>query len=149
MIMQVLGALVSLALVAGGQSATKANFSGEWKMNVMKSDFGALPPPEFITRTILHVEAASAFEELIESGAIAELTAPEDHYTAYERDAILAKDYMKALRLRTLPPVWSPSFAIFNSSILISELLDICARAAAINPRLSSAPSDVRTIFPS
>ena len=54
MIMQVLGALVSLALVAGGQSAAKANFSGEWKMNVMKSDFGALPPPEFITRTITH-----------------------------------------------------------------------------------------------
>jgi hypothetical protein len=52
--MQVFGALVSLALVAGGQSATKANFSGEWKMNVMKSDFGALPPPEFITRTITH-----------------------------------------------------------------------------------------------
>lgn len=54
MIMQVLGALVSLALVAGGQSAAKANFSGEWKMNIMKSDFGALPPPEFITRTITH-----------------------------------------------------------------------------------------------
>ena len=45
---------MSLALVAGGQSAAKANFSGEWKMNIMKSDFGALPPPEFITRTITH-----------------------------------------------------------------------------------------------
>jgi aspartyl-tRNA(Asn)/glutamyl-tRNA(Gln) amidotransferase subunit A len=57
-------------------------------------------PWEAITRTILHVEAASAFEEFIESGKIAELTAPEDHYTAYARDAILAKDYVKALRLR-------------------------------------------------
>ena len=27
-------------------------------------------------------------------------TAPEDHYSAYARDAILAKDYVKALRLR-------------------------------------------------
>ena len=62
----------------------------------------ALPdlPWETITRTILHVEAASAFEDLIESGAIAGLTAPEDRYTAYARDAILAKDYVKALRLR-------------------------------------------------
>lgn len=35
-----------------------------------------------------------------ESGKIAGLTAPEDHYTAYARVAILAKDYIKALRLR-------------------------------------------------
>jgi aspartyl-tRNA(Asn)/glutamyl-tRNA(Gln) amidotransferase subunit A len=62
----------------------------------------ALPdlPYDDITRTILFAEAASAFEDLIESGTIAELTAPEDRYTAYARDAILAKDYVKALRLR-------------------------------------------------
>jgi aspartyl-tRNA(Asn)/glutamyl-tRNA(Gln) amidotransferase subunit A len=57
-------------------------------------------PYDEITRTILFAEAASAFEDLIESGGIAELTAPEDRYTAYARDAILAKDYVKALRLR-------------------------------------------------
>jgi aspartyl-tRNA(Asn)/glutamyl-tRNA(Gln) amidotransferase subunit A len=57
-------------------------------------------PYELITRTILQVEAASAFEDLIESGGIAGLTAPEDRYTPYARDAILAKDYVKAQRLR-------------------------------------------------
>ena len=57
-------------------------------------------PYEAITRTILQVEAASAFEDFVESGKLAELTAPEDHYAAYARDAILAKDYVKALRLR-------------------------------------------------
>ena len=56
---------------------------------------------------------------------------------------------IRALRLRMPPSVWLPSFDILNSSILISELLDICARAAGISPRLSSAPSDVRTISPS
>jgi aspartyl-tRNA(Asn)/glutamyl-tRNA(Gln) amidotransferase subunit A len=59
-------------------------------------------PYEAITRTILMAEAASAFEEMIESGAIAGLTAPEDRFTAYARDAILAKDYIKAQRLRGL-----------------------------------------------
>jgi aspartyl-tRNA(Asn)/glutamyl-tRNA(Gln) amidotransferase subunit A len=59
-------------------------------------------PYEAITRTILMAEAASAFEDMIESGAIAGLTAPEDRFTAYARDAILAKDYIRALRLRTL-----------------------------------------------
>jgi aspartyl-tRNA(Asn)/glutamyl-tRNA(Gln) amidotransferase subunit A len=57
-------------------------------------------PWEQITRIILEVEAASAFEDLIESGGIAELTAPEVHHTPYARDAILAKDYIKAVRLR-------------------------------------------------
>src|SRR5262249_37808797 len=59
-------------------------------------------PYEAITRTILHVEASSAFEDLIERGVLAELTAPEDHWAAYARDAILAKDYVKALRLRAV-----------------------------------------------
>jgi len=59
-------------------------------------------PYDAITRTILIAEAASAFEDMIESGAIAGLTAPEDRFTAYARDAILAKDYIRALRLRTL-----------------------------------------------
>jgi aspartyl-tRNA(Asn)/glutamyl-tRNA(Gln) amidotransferase subunit A len=57
-------------------------------------------PYEAVTRTILLAEAASAFEDMIESGAIAGLTAPEDHYTAYARDAILAKDYIRAQRVR-------------------------------------------------
>ena len=57
-------------------------------------------PYDEITRTILFAEASSAFEDLIEGGGIAALTAPEDRYTPYARDAILAKDYLKALRLR-------------------------------------------------
>jgi aspartyl-tRNA(Asn)/glutamyl-tRNA(Gln) amidotransferase subunit A len=57
-------------------------------------------PYEAVTRTILMAEGASAFEDMIESGTIGELTAPEDRFTAYARDGILAKDYIKALRLR-------------------------------------------------
>jgi aspartyl-tRNA(Asn)/glutamyl-tRNA(Gln) amidotransferase subunit A len=57
-------------------------------------------PYEEITRTILFGEMASAFEELIESGQIAGLTAPEDRYTPYSRAAVLAKDYIRAQRLR-------------------------------------------------
>jgi aspartyl-tRNA(Asn)/glutamyl-tRNA(Gln) amidotransferase subunit A len=62
----------------------------------------ALPdlPYEPMTRIILWAEGAAAFETLIESGAIAGLTAPEDRVTAYARDAILSKDYIRALRLR-------------------------------------------------
>jgi aspartyl-tRNA(Asn)/glutamyl-tRNA(Gln) amidotransferase subunit A len=57
-------------------------------------------PYEEITRTILFAEASSAFEEFIDSGKTAELTAPEDHYNPYVRTVILAKDYLRAVRLR-------------------------------------------------
>jgi aspartyl-tRNA(Asn)/glutamyl-tRNA(Gln) amidotransferase subunit A len=57
-------------------------------------------PYEAITRTILNGEAASAFEDFTESGKAAELTAPEDRYGPYARTIVLAKDYLKALRLR-------------------------------------------------
>jgi aspartyl-tRNA(Asn)/glutamyl-tRNA(Gln) amidotransferase subunit A len=57
-------------------------------------------PYEPMARIILWAESASAFERLIESGAIAGLTAPEDRVAPYARDVILAKDYLRALRLR-------------------------------------------------
>jgi aspartyl-tRNA(Asn)/glutamyl-tRNA(Gln) amidotransferase subunit A len=57
-------------------------------------------PYEPMTRMILWAESASAFERLIEGGVLSGLTAPEDRFSAYARDAILAKDYLKALRLR-------------------------------------------------
>jgi Asp-tRNA(Asn)/Glu-tRNA(Gln) amidotransferase A subunit family amidase len=57
-------------------------------------------PYEAMARVILWAEGASAFERLIEDGVIASLTAPEDRVAPYARDAILAKDYLRALRLR-------------------------------------------------
>ena len=57
-------------------------------------------PYEHITRTILNAEAASAFDEFTEQGLASQLTAPEDHYGPYARTIVLAKDYLKALRLR-------------------------------------------------
>jgi aspartyl-tRNA(Asn)/glutamyl-tRNA(Gln) amidotransferase subunit A len=93
-------------VTAGCEEQVRANFerSLEALKRIGTIEEVALPelPYEAITRTILQVEAASAFEDMIESGRIAELTAPEDRASAYARDAILAKDYVKALRLRNL-----------------------------------------------
>ena len=90
----------------GAQDAVRRNFERALK------DLGPvaiveeveLPdmPYEAITQTILFAEAASSFDEFIESGRTAELTAPEDHYGPYARSAILAKDYLKAVRLRSV-----------------------------------------------
>ena len=59
-------------------------------------------PSGEVTRTILNAEAASAFEDFLETGRASELTAPEDRYGGYARMSLLATDYIRALRLRGL-----------------------------------------------
>ncbi|HEY7286169.1 MAG TPA: hypothetical protein VH497_12035 [Vicinamibacterales bacterium] len=54
--MKLLGTVLAVAITAGGQAPAKPNFSGEWKFNPAKSDFGVLPPPSSIRRTITHTE---------------------------------------------------------------------------------------------
>ena len=44
--------------------------------------------------------ARAAFESLMQSGRITELTAPEDRVGGYSGQVLLAKDYLRALRLR-------------------------------------------------
>ena len=43
------------ALLASGQAQANPNFSGEWKLNTSKSDFGPLPGPSTRTDKIAHV----------------------------------------------------------------------------------------------
>lgn len=86
------------------EAATRENFEAALKTledvaTIEEVQVPALPYEE-ITRTILFAEMASAFEELIESGQIAALTALEDRYTPYSRVTVLATDYIRALRLR-------------------------------------------------
>jgi hypothetical protein len=61
--MNILGTILALALLAVGQPSAKPNFSGEWKMNASKSNFGALPPPTSITRSITHAEPSLSIVE--------------------------------------------------------------------------------------
>ncbi len=61
--MNVLGTILAFVIAVGGQAPSKPNFSGEWKMNPAKSDFGVLPPPASIRRTITHAEPALTIVE--------------------------------------------------------------------------------------
>jgi hypothetical protein len=51
-------ALSLLALVNVATAADKPNFSGEWKMDPAKSNFGQLPPPTSFVRKIQHKDAS-------------------------------------------------------------------------------------------
>ena len=88
----------------GAQDAVKANFEAALDALSDVADVEEVSLPELpyvpIVRTILMVEAASAFEDFLGEGGPQKLTAPEDHYGPYARTAILATDYVRALRLR-------------------------------------------------
>ena len=49
--------LAGLLLLAASASAqTKPNFSGDWKMNAAKSNFGQMPAPSSLTEKITHTD---------------------------------------------------------------------------------------------
>lgn len=53
---RILSMSCALALSLGAAVADVPNFSGEWKLNVAKSDFGGVGAPEMLTRSIKHDE---------------------------------------------------------------------------------------------
>src|SRR5207249_3555730 len=55
-----------------------------------------------VAGTIIAAEGASAFDDLLESGRIRDLTAPEDRIGGYPALAIPARDYLRAMRVRRL-----------------------------------------------
>ena len=59
----------------------------------------ALPYP-IVAGTIISCEMSAAFENMITSGDVWKLTAPEDRHGAHAAQFIPAKDYINALRIR-------------------------------------------------
>lgn len=63
-----------------------------------------VPLPDYpynaIAGTIVDAEGAAAFDELVNVGAVGKLTAPEDRFGGYDGAVVLARDYLRAMRLR-------------------------------------------------
>jgi len=55
-------------LMGTAAAAEKPNFSGDWKMNVSQSNFGALPGPSSVVRKITHAEPSLVIVEQQEGG---------------------------------------------------------------------------------
>ena len=57
--------LATLGLVAAGLifAAGRPDLSGVWVMDLKQSDFGAVPPPDSLTRTIEHREPSLIFTD--------------------------------------------------------------------------------------
>jgi aspartyl-tRNA(Asn)/glutamyl-tRNA(Gln) amidotransferase subunit A len=86
------------------QPEVRRNFEESLRVLREFADVEELELPDFpydaMASVVIDAEAASAFEPLFESGRITELTAPEDRIGGYAGQVVLAKDYIRALRLR-------------------------------------------------
>jgi hypothetical protein len=52
----ILATALTLLVLLAAVAQAKPNFSGEWKLNPDKSDFGPMPPPDSMTLKIAHDE---------------------------------------------------------------------------------------------
>lgn len=55
--------LIFAALASFALAADKPNFSGEWKLNAAKSNFGPLPAPATFTRKVTHADPSITIED--------------------------------------------------------------------------------------
>jgi hypothetical protein len=61
--------LIIAALATIALAADKPNFSGDWKMNAAKSNFGPIPAPATFTRKVTHAEPSITIEDTQTGGA--------------------------------------------------------------------------------
>ena len=62
-----LAGFVAAALIVAGaplRAQQKPNFSGSWKINQVKSDFGAVPAPDVFTRKIVQTDSSITIDEV-------------------------------------------------------------------------------------
>ena len=90
--------------VAKAQPAVKANFERALAhfrqvADIVEIDLPSGPYADVLL-TILAAESASAFEELVDSGLVKQVTAPEDRIGGYADRAVSAADFVRAQRLR-------------------------------------------------
>ena len=90
--------------VAKSQPAVKANFERALEIfrkvaDVVEIDMPSGPFADVLL-TILAAESASAFEELVDSGLVRQVTAPEDKIGGYADKTVPAVDFVRAQRLR-------------------------------------------------
>jgi aspartyl-tRNA(Asn)/glutamyl-tRNA(Gln) amidotransferase subunit A len=89
-------------------------------------------PWEDAGTVVVAVECASAFQDLIESGRVSELTDPLGQIAGYVNQQIAATDYMRALRVRTnLQQKMEPLFSRFD--VLAAPTLPVTATTLETN----------------
>jgi aspartyl-tRNA(Asn)/glutamyl-tRNA(Gln) amidotransferase subunit A len=70
--------------------------------------------------TIISAECAAVFEEMVDSGAVLELTAPEDRLGGFGDQGMLATEYIRAQRIRArLCRAWDELLAPYDALVTV------------------------------
>lgn len=89
---------------AGANPSVRANFNTALETLAQIADIERVRLPDLpygaVAETIIFAEASSSLEEIVDSGQVWELTAPEDRYGHLTRRVVSARDYLKAQRMR-------------------------------------------------
>ena len=97
-----LGVLVDAT--EGAEEAVRHNFAKALETLEQVADIEEVRlsdlPYNAVAETITFAEASSSLEMMVYEDKTAQLTAPENRHGPYGRGAVLARDYLKALRLR-------------------------------------------------
>lgn len=77
-------------------------------------------PYGLVLSTVLSAEMASAFEEMVDSGEVFKLTAPEDRVGGFADQSVLATDYLRAQRVRAkICRAWDAWIAHFDAILSV------------------------------
>jgi aspartyl-tRNA(Asn)/glutamyl-tRNA(Gln) amidotransferase subunit A len=104
------------------QPEVEANFLGSLQVLREFASIEEVELPDFpyaaVAGTIISAEMSAAFEGLLVSGQIWQMTAPEDRLGAFAPQFIPAKDYINAFRIRRLmQPALDRLFARFDAVV--------------------------------
>jgi len=104
--------LAALALVAPIGAQSKPNFSGEWTMVPEKSDFGQMPKPTTMTRTITHTDPALKIVTTQTGGAMGDITLT----TAFTTDGKPQKNDVSGSPMTTVGK-WDGDAIVLDSTL--------------------------------
>jgi aspartyl-tRNA(Asn)/glutamyl-tRNA(Gln) amidotransferase subunit A len=104
------------------QPAVRENFARSLEVLREFAEVEEIELPDFpygaVAGTIIDAEAGAAFHDLVESGRIHQLTAPEDRIGGYPQQVVLARDYINALRVRKkFQPALDEAMAPFDAVV--------------------------------
>lgn len=105
----VLSVFVAAGLIAGaGQAQAKPNFTGDWKLNVDKSNFGPMPAPEKLTQKIEHKDPSMKVSQS-QSGPQGEMSWDVTYSTDGKETSA------------TIGPMETKSTAVWEGDVLVVE----------------------------
>ena len=108
--------LACAMLIGTAAAAEKPNFSGDWKMNASKSNFGPLPAPASITRKVTHADPALTIVEE-QTGGLGEQTTTRA-YTIDGKEITFNANGADV----TSSAVWEGDTLVVNSKVEIAGL---------------------------